>query len=284
VDRGPATTQGSPVAVAMAVDGPSRTVAGVGAASTVIEYQRRSGRGTAVVAVTRASPPAVGPVRPATGGDAALARAWAADLVATIAQPALIARQHAAGLQVLEEGAPPGAVLRDPARRAPHNAYAVPVTARSAPTAEPRAGRAPWTLGPAPSAGGQATGAVVVDAGPDTAIAWVYDARSGAWRREHDGRAVLQADSVPVTARTVVVIDVADATGDPTALQGFGTATVLRAGRRYAARWRRDEAAAPPRIEQRDGTPFPVDAPVWLHLCAAPCARQIAPSARHPAG
>lgn len=285
VPRSSTTGTATPLAAAVALDGPAESIAGIDTAATVIERPLRAAS-TGAVVVTRAAPPAIGPLRSASGADATLARMWRADLVATVATGAVVATQWEVGLAVLEEGTGSQVVRRDPARRAPHNAYAVARAARSAAARavpSPPADRStPWATGVPPVVGGRAIDRVDVDATASTRVSWTWDARSGRWNRGVDGDRQLAAGGLPIAVGTVVVAETAPRR--PHQLRGAGVAVVLRAGRQYAARWQRDDLSHPLRVEQLDGTPFPVEGTVWLHLCAAPCARQIAPSTRRPYG
>jgi hypothetical protein len=278
--RSPTAGTATPVAATVALDGPPEGLAGIDTAATVIERPLRRAD-TGAVVVTRGGPRAIGPLRSASAADAVVAAMWGADLVTTVATGGVVARQRAAGLAVVEEATGAQAVLRDPARRAPHNAYAVAPAARSAAAravaTRPAVRSTPWTAGAAPAAGGRAIDRVHVDAAASTTVTWTWDTRSGTWRRIVDGDRQLAAGATPVAAGTVVVAETA--AGRPGELRGAGVAVVLRAGRRYAARWRGGDTTADAlRVEQRDSTPFPAEGTVWVHLCAAPCARQIAPS------
>jgi hypothetical protein len=288
----PATTAPSavagtatPLAAAVVLDGPPESLAGIDGAATVIERSLPAG-GTGAVVVTRHAPAAVGPLRAASAADATLATMWRADLVTTRATTAAVTARRDPGLAVVEEGTASGAVLRDPARLAPHNAYAVAHTARSAATravATPATDRAtPWTVAPPPVAGGSAIDQVAVDVPGARTVTWSWDARSGTWRRAVDGDRQLAAGGAPIAAGTVIVAET-DA-GHPRDLHGAGAAVVLRAGRRYAARWHGAGASTAPQVDQRDGSPFPVGGTVWLHLCEVPCARRITAPARRPYG
>jgi hypothetical protein len=283
--RSPTAGTATPLAATVALDGPPESLAGVDTAATVIERPLGAGA-TGAVVVTRGVPPALGPLRPASAGDAVLAGRWGADLVTTVAADGIVASLRAAGLAVLEEATGTQVVRRDPARRAPHNAYAVARAARSAAaravSAEPADRSTPWTAGAPPVAGGRLIDRVSVEAAASTTVTWTWDARSGRWHRAVDGDRQLAAGGTPVAVGTVVVAETA--AGRPRELRGAGVAVVLRAGRRYAARWQRGGAPGALRVEQRDGTPFPVEGTVWLHLCATPCARQVAPLAQRPYG
>lgn len=280
----PATGTATPLAATVALDGPRGSLAGVDGAATVIEWPLPSG-GTGAVVVTRGGSTTVGPLRAAVGGDTALATMWHADVVTARASTAAVAAQRAEGLAVVEEGTGDGAVLRDPARRAPHNAYAVADAARTAagravPTPATNRGT-PWTVGAPPVAGGHTVERVAVRAATGMTVVWTWDPASATWRRVVAGDRHRAAGGGQVATGTVIVAETA--AGRPGELRGVGVAVVLRAGRRYAAGWRRHDVSDAPRIEQPDGAPFPIEGTVWLHLCAAPCARRIAPSARRPA-
>jgi hypothetical protein len=271
----PANRSAPTLAVPVRLDGPAGTLVGFDTADTVVEYPRPGGV-TATVVLTGETGGVVGPLRDATADDVALARRWKADLVTTLA-PGSVRRS---GVVVAEEGAPPGVVVRDAARRAPHNAYAVIEAARAAapvPADRPSA----WAAGPPPVAAGRPVAEVTVAAGATARVRWVYDPGTGAWIRRAGGRAATattQVDGVAVAAGTVVVTE----TAGGAAWRGAGPAVVLRSGRRHTARWVADGVDAPPIVEQADGTPFPVAGTVWLHRCAAPCAQQIAPLTRRP--
>ncbi|HEX6256810.1 MAG TPA: DUF3048 domain-containing protein [Euzebyales bacterium] len=267
------------LAVPVRVDGPSASLAGLNSADTVVEYPRRRA-GTAVVALTRETGGVVGPLRDATADDVAVARAWDAAIVTTVAP--VSARRS--GAVVAEEGAPPGVVVRDPARRAPHNAYAVIEEARALrPSRREQADEAGgWPTGPPPVAAGRPVTEIVVAAGASARARWAYDPRRGAWIRGAAGgdAPASQIDGVAVAVGTVVVAETSRGTG----WRGAGPAVVLRAGRRHTARWVAEAPGSPPDIEQADGTPFPMAGTVWLHRCPTPCAQQIAPLTRRPDG
>jgi hypothetical protein len=266
------------LAVPVRMDGPARTLAGLNTADTVVEYPR-SRAGTAVVVLTREPAGVVGPLRAATAEDVAAARAWDAPVVTTIA-PGAVRRS---GAVMAEEGAPPGVVVRDPARRAPHNVYAVVEAARAlTPGRDDDVDDAVgWATGPPPVAAGRPVDEVVVATGGSARVRWAYDPRRGAWIRGRGGRgaqATTQVDGVAVAVGTVMVAETSRGAG----WQGAGPAVVLRSGRRHTARWVAESPDSPPTIEQADGTPFPTAGTVWLHRCVAPCAQQIAPLTRRP--
>lgn len=267
----------SPLAVTVAADGPPGTLAGLDRAPVIVEYPTSS-TATGLVVISRTDAPAVGPLRRATGADAAAAMWFHAPLVTSLAPPAVIVTLRAAGLPVAEEGVPAGVVRRDPRRRAPDNAYALPAPARSAlPTPADGAVVTRWSQGRAPATGGDRVAEVAVAATRAVTIAWTWDPRSGLWLRNTGDRIDQAADGGRVAADTVAVIEAGDDAGAPLDLTGAGPAVVLRAGRRYPARWIRDGAARPPSLEQLDGRDFPLGDRLWLLACPAPCVRQIAP-------
>lgn len=269
---------GPALAVTIATGGPPGSLAGLDEVATVVEYPAAVRR-TALVAVARGGTAALGPLRAATDGDVAVATAFDADLVTSTASTGMVAAVAAQGRGTIEETAPAGVVLRDPARRAPFNVYVRPDRARAVlgSAGDPAT---PWRRDGAVRSRGQPVTDVTVAATPGGRVGWTWDPAIG-WQRTADDRPEQQADGSPVTATTVVVIEVADPAGGLSALSGIGPAVVLRDGRRYAARWSRARRDGAVTLQARDGTTFPVDGRVWMTLCATLCAQQIAPSAWH---
>lgn len=269
-----------PLAVAVAAAPPPRALAGLATAETVVEHPA----GERLLVISRDDQPAIGPLRRATPDDAALAVAFDADLVAARATTEIVATLRASGLRVMEEGAPVGAVVRDPARRAPYNVYAVPSAARTDLPPPPDAST-PWRLG-LPPGGGPPTRRVDVPSGNRSVVTWRFDERTSRWLRLVDGEPQRTVNGAPVTAATVALVEVSSRQPPASALRGTGRAVVARAGRGYAARWRRSGPAVPPTLTDPGGDqPLPVSTPVWLHVCAAPCAAvPVSPRERSTGG
>lgn len=282
------------VAITVAEHGPAGSLAGLLDAQTVVEYPLTATRG-ALVVISRSDADAVGPVRSATPSDVAVAVAFDADLVTTATTPAAVDALGARGLAVVEEQSPPGALLRDPARRAPFNLYAGPRRVRDAlaarcpgpapdcaPPDDATAGDLGWTFGPPPASGGPAA-EVRVGAADGHPVVWTWDKAARRWLRTSGGLLQQQVDGSQVAAATVVVAEVTAPPADVVdKLRGAGPAVVLRDGRRHAARWQREDPAAAPLVQGRDGSPFPLSDPMWLMLCTTPCAQQIAPMQAPP--
>ncbi|MBW3603455.1 MAG: DUF3048 C-terminal domain-containing protein [Actinobacteria bacterium] len=280
----PATrVTGPPLAITVAVDGPPATLAGLNEAATVVEYPLTSRR-PALVVVSRGGTAAVGPLRAATTGDATVANLFDAPLVATIASRAVTEALAAGDRALVEEGAPAGAVLRDPARRAPFNVYALPARARRLVDGESTALDGPWTRGGTPPSSGRSAAEVIVDLTTWVSVVWTWDDTAQRWLRTADGQPTVTADGSRVSTATVVVLEVPDPRGGLPTAAGRGPAAVLRDGRRHPARWSHDGGAQLPLLQARDGAAFPVEGRVWVMVCAAPCAQQIAPSAPRPGG
>lgn len=273
---------GPPLVITVAVDGPPGTVAGLDEAATVVEYPQTS-RQPALVAVSRGGTAPVGPLRPATTVDASAADLFDAPLVTTIASHAVMEALAADDRPLIEEGAPDGAVLRDPARRAPFNVYALPARARRAVDGASTAVGSPWDRGVTPPSDGLSVAEVTVDLSPSVSVVWTWDDAARRWLRSADGRPTVRADGSPVSTDTVVVLEVPDPAGGLPTGAGRGPAVVVRDGRRHPARWTQDGGRRFPQLQARDGTAFPVAGRVWVTLCAAPCAQQIAPLAPRPA-
>lgn len=270
-----------PLAITVATDGPTGSLAGLDEVATVVEYAVTEGT-TALVAVSRAGTAAVGPLRQATDADIAIAEVFGADLVTSTASTASADLVGARSMGLVEESAPAGAVLRDPARRAPYNLYTLPDRARQLLGSRAAELDGPWRRGGAPPAGGRTDGEVAVAITAQVDVVWTWDAPAAAWARTDSAQTERLADGTPVTAATVVVLEVADPRAGMPGSAGVGPAVVLRDGRRHAARWSRDRRSAAVALTSRDGAVFAVDGRVWVTVCAAPCAQQISPSAPAP--
>lgn len=274
---------GPPLAITVAPHGPPGALAGLDEAATVVEHPLTS-RQPALVVISRGGTAAVGPLRAATTDDATVANVFDAPLVTTIASQKVMDVLADGDRALVEEGAPAGAVLRDPARRAPFNVYALPARARHVVDGASTAVEGPWTRGGTPPSDGRPVAEALVDLSASVSVVWTWDDVAQRWLRTSDGHPTATADGSRVSTDTVVVLEVDEpARGLPTTT-GRGPAAVLRDGRRHPARWINDGGRPVTQLQARDGTAFPVEGRVWAMVCAAPCAQQIAPSAPRPAG
>jgi hypothetical protein len=271
----------TPLAITVASNGPAGSLAGLNEAANVVEYPLTGGR-TALVVVSRSGRAAVGPLRRATAGDASVAAAFEADMVTLTASGATVEELRARGRRVVEESAPDDAVLRDPARRAPFNAYARPGVARQRSASRAGGSAALWRRGSVAPAGGRPAADVSVDVTSQQRVVWTWDPATPRWLRTAGELPAQLADGAPVSAETVVVLEVSGPRDGLAALSGVGPAAVLRGGRRFAARWSRDSRSAAASLQSRDGAVVAVVGRVWTIVCASPCAQQIAPSAPRP--
>jgi hypothetical protein len=268
----------SRLALTVGADGPPASLVGVERAQVIVEYPLAADR-TGLLALLDAATDVVGPLRSATPSDAALALAFDAHLVTAVTTGGVVEQLADADLSVVEEFTSPGAMVRDPARQAPFNVYAVPSRIRAA-VGERPAGR-DWPPAGGPPAGGSPPGGrpsdeFTVTAAGGMAVTWTWEPTARRWLRTAAGRLEQSATGERISAGTVVVLEVPRVDRPVVAadLVGAGPALVLREGAVIAGRWERGDAAGAPTIDVI-GAASPA-APVWLHICAAPCAASAA--------
>jgi hypothetical protein len=276
--------------------GPPASLIGLDRARTVVEYPvAADGTGLFVVLDTDAG--VVGPLRSATPSDAALALAFGADLVTGTTTTSVVEQLRQADLSVVEEFTWPGTLVRDPARRAPFNLYAVPSRIRAAVGEHPPGATLPVgaaQTGPgaaragAPSADASRAGAPSADASQvatprpqsevqvtttgDVVVTWTWDPAARRWLRTVAGRLEQSATGERVGADTIVVLEVPVHDRPPVVADvlGSGSALVLRDGMVATGRWERDNQSALPTIHGLDQS-APSGGTLWLHVCASPC-------------
>jgi len=244
----------------------------------IVEYPLGADR-TGWFALVDSDAEVVGPLRSATPSDATLAAGFAADLVTTRTTGAVVDQLAQSDLQVLEEHTVAGALVRDPARRAPFNLYASTRAVRAA--VGQRATGAPWSPGavrsddgrPAegPSGGPRPQDEVTVPVAGDTAVTWTWDPGARHWLRTAAGRLEQTATGERVAAQVVLVLEVPRTEDRPLVvadLIGSGAAQILRDGTALATRWER-AAGDLPTVHGAGGAP---SGTTWIHVCAAPCA------------
>jgi hypothetical protein len=265
----------SPVGLTVAGDAPAASLMGLDHARAVVEYPVASDR-TGLFVLLDADADAVGPLRSATPSDATLALAFAADLVTAGATGAVVDELGQAGLGVVEEHTAPGALQRDPARRAPFNLYALPAGIRAALGDRSTATR--WPAGGAGTGAAQAHDEVTVAATDEVTVIWTWDPTARRWLRTAAGELEQLATGERVGAGVVVVVEVPPRDRPPVVadLIGAGAATVLRDGTVVAGRWTRDDPAGLPTIDGLDDG-APAAGTLWLHLCATPCSAPTGP-------
>jgi hypothetical protein len=265
-------SQRSRLALTAAAGGPAASLVGLERARVVVEYPVAAD-GTGLFVLLDGDADAVGPLRSATPSDAALALAFGADLATAVTTGAVVDDLHRAGLSVVEELTSPGAMVRDPARQAPFNLYAVPARIRAG--VEDRAPGPDWPpgVGEHASGKGQSVSEFAVPVLDGVTVTWSWDPAAGSWLRTARDRLELSATGERIAAGTIVVAEVQVAASRPPVvadLVGAGPAVVLREGAAFPGRWERADAAAVPTIHGLDAAPG--NGTVWLHICAAPCA------------
>jgi len=249
----------------------ARPQTGLGKAETVYVEPVEGGLTRLLAIYGGELPEAIGPIRSARASDI--------ELLAQYGRPTFV--YSGAAAPVLTDLAAAPLVRASPSRTAgfyrntehetPHDLFVDPA-ALPEPEAPPAV--APLQRGTAPAGG-------TVTAHHTTrydAATFDFDwlARQG-WRVSLDGSPVMTTEGDTITPRTVVVQQVeVTSTGPPDALGnraptvstvGSGTATVLRNGGRFDARWFRPSPEAPTRFRTVDGTPLPMDlGQVWILL------------------
>ncbi|MFE5797757.1 DUF3048 domain-containing protein [Streptomyces sp. NPDC056503] len=254
----------------------ARPHTGLGAADLVYVEQVEGGVTRLLAVYSSRLPDSVGPVRSARESDISLLRPFGNPALAySGAQRALNPLLDAAPLDLVSESTAPGAFRRSPDRAAPHNLYLRPERALAA--APDASGVRPIGLrfGAAP-AGGTATTTETVRY-PAARYAFTWSAADDGWRVAIDGRPATSTDSGPLAPATVVVQrvtvrpsafhDVNGAVSPYTETTGSGTATVLRDGRAYEARWSRPDPAGGTSFTTPDGHPLAfAPGQVWIVL------------------
>ncbi|WP_246476634.1 DUF3048 domain-containing protein [Actinokineospora xionganensis] len=219
-------------------------------------------------------PDAVGPVRSARRTDIGLLAQYGTPVFAySGAAPELLPALAGAELVNASPHETPGAYYRDDDRAAPHNLFVRPA---SLPTAAKPPQSPPLQFGPAPASGVAADRHQVGFRAADYAFTW--SAESGRWAVSMSGRPLTSTECGPLGAATVVeqrvaitadeAIEDSAGTRSPVVRSvGGGSATVLRDGRRFAARWSRPDAASPTRFRTEVGEALPLSGyPVWILL------------------
>lgn len=269
------------MALTVATGGPPGSLVGLDHARTVVEYPVAADR-TGLLVLLDSDAEVLGPLRSATPSDAVLAIGFAADLVTARTTGAVVDQLTQADLSAFEEHTVRGALVRDPARRAPFNLYAVPEAVRAA-VGQRDAGE-PWSpdAAPAESEGGASGGRsgearahdeVTVHAAADAAVTWTWDPNEGHWLRTAGGQLEQSATGERITADVVLVLEVRPAPDRPPViadLVGSGTAHVLRNGEVADTSWARSATAGLPTV--RGGGDAAAGTTTWVHVCAFPCA------------
>jgi hypothetical protein len=272
------------LAVTVAEGGPVASLVGLERARVIVEYPVAADR-TGLFLLLESDADVVGPLRSATPSDAALALALDADLATAVTTGAVVDHLRRAGLSVVEELTLPGTMVRDPARHAPFNLYAMPSRIRAALRDRPAGADWPLGVGEQPSGDGQSLDEFAVPVVDEVTATWTWDPVAAQWLRTVGSRLELSATGERIAAGAVVVLEVQPAADRPPVLAdlvGAGPAVALRDGVVSRARWERADAAAVPTIHGFD--PAATKGTVWLHICATPCASASDSIGGHPMG
>ncbi|MGW6532484.1 DUF3048 domain-containing protein [Streptomyces venezuelae] len=239
---------------------PARPQTGLDSADVVYVEQVEAGLSRLMAIYASHLPPVVGPVRSARETDLELLRQYDRPALAfSGAQSKLLPLIDGAPVRALPPGkAPGGAYYRGGGKPAPHNLFVRPDALK----VDPREGAladAGFRFGPRPKGGTPQTRRTVRFPAARFTFDWVeYEGR---WRVAMDGTRARTSGGKELAPSTVVVQyvkvrssrfhDRAGSVSPFTETVGEGSASVLRDGRAYKARWQRPTAS--------DGTEFTTD-------------------------
>ncbi|MET8686950.1 DUF3048 domain-containing protein [Streptomyces sp. NPDC004732] len=273
--KSPSAGKGGDV-LAVKVDNvaPARPQTGLDAADVVYAEQVEAGLSRLMAVFASRLPPVVGPVRSARETDLELLRQFDRPALAfSGAQSKLLPLIADAPLRALPPGkAPAGAYYRGGGKPAPHNLLVRPDALK----VNPRPGAladAGFRFGPRPEGGTPQTTRTVRFPAARFTFTWVeYEGR---WRIAMDGERARTSGGKELSASTVVVQYVKvrpsrfhDRSGSVspfTETVGQGSASVLRDGRAYKARWKRPSAESGTEFTTADGRQLPfAKGQVWV--------------------
>jgi hypothetical protein len=272
------------MALTVATGGPPGSLVGLDRARVVVEYPIAADH-TGLLVLLDSDAKVLGPLRSATPSDAALAIGFTADLVTARTTGAVVEHLAQADLSVFEEHTVRGALVRDPARRAPFNLYVVPEAVRAA--VGQRDPGVPWSpdtaaaeaqsedgrSGDGRSGEVRAQDEVTVQVAGDAVVTWTWEPNESHWLRTAGGQLEQSATGARIAADIVLVLEVRSDLDRPPAiadLVGSGTAQVLRNGQVSDASWQRSGTTDLPTV--RGSGDAPAGTTTWVHVCAFPCA------------
>ncbi|MFH8607192.1 DUF3048 domain-containing protein [Streptomyces sp. NPDC018029] len=274
--KAPGAGGGGGSVLAVKVDNvrPARPQTGLDAADVVYVEQVEAGLTRLMAVYASRLPPAVGPVRSARETDLELLRQFDRPVLAySGAQSKLQPLIAGAPVRALSPGkAPDGAYYRGGAKPAPHNLFVRPKALKADPRADALAD-AGFRFGPRPRGGTPQTRRTVAFPAARFTFDWVeYEGR---WRVAMDGERARTSDGKELSPSTVVVQYVKvrpsrfhDRSGSVspfTETVGEGSASVLRDGRAYEARWKRPTAGAGTEFTTAEGERLPfAKGQVWV--------------------
>ncbi|MEU6121217.1 DUF3048 domain-containing protein [Streptomyces sp. NPDC047123] len=254
--------------------GPARPQTGLDAADVVYVEQVEAGLSRLMAVYASRLPPVIGPVRSARETDLELLRQFDRPALAfSGAQSKLLPLIADAPVRALPPGKAPGsAYYRGGGKVAPHNLFLRPSALRTGPSAGALDSTG-FRFGPRPDGGTPQTRRTVRFPAARFTFDWVeYEGR---WRIAMDGRRARTSAGKELSASTVVVQYVKvrpsrfhDRGGNVspfTETVGRGSASVLRDGRAYPARWQRSSPEDGTEFTTPDGKPLPfAKGQVWV--------------------
>lgn len=243
----------------------ARPQTGLDAADVVYAEQVEGGLSRLMAVFAGDVPKVIGPVRSARESDLELLRQFDRPTLAfSGAQAKLLPLIGRAPLTAVRPDDDSAAFFRGTDKRSPHNLYLRPARLRS--SAPDQAGLTTgFRYGPAPAGGGRPDGSVTVRY-PAASFSFEWSADRHRWLVSMDGTDTVTTDGKRVAPATVVVQHVTirksafhDVLGNNTPYTetvGSGTAEVLRDGKSYDARWKRETPDEGTEFTTPDGTPL----------------------------
>ena len=241
---------------------------GLQAADVVIEEEVEGGLTRFLALYHSQLPKQVGPIRSGREADAEILPPYGAVLGYSGAANPVQSMLRQAGITFYEEGEGGNSFFRVSDRRAPHNLFARPESLiRAGGDLSAPDGTEPiWTYEESAPSGGNKSESAGLRFSPYLSASWTWN--KGAWEREQNGRDHVTAADKTLTADNIVIMRVEtstggrrDSSGNPTLtldVIGRGRATILRDGKAYQARWRKDGVRQHLQWLDKGGDPFPL--------------------------
>ena len=257
------------VVVKIPNDPSARPHTGIEAADVVYEQETEGGTTRFAAVFQSRYPDVVGNVRSGRHVDVPLIAPYDGVMIYSGARASVQNSISAAGITRVTEGGP--GFYRDGSRRAPHNLYVRLPQAAAAREASPAA-PSPWRFDEAaPDGGREVTGRVSIPVSRSATAGWEYDDDAGVFRRFQNGTPHTVTGEGVIGAANVVALDVPvtgrDSHGAPVyALEGGGSALLLRDGRAFDIAW--SKGATHAALELVDGQDSAVlsPGPTWVVL------------------
>lgn len=239
---------------------------GLQAADVVIEEEVEGGLTRFLALYHSTLPKQVGPIRSGRESDAEILPPYEPVLGYSGAANPVQRMLRSADITFFEEGEAGNSFFRVSDRRAPHNLFARPESLIQAgdDLPVPDATEPIWTYEDSAPSGGDKIDSAALRFSPYLSAAWTWN--KGAWEREQNGRGHVTAADKQLKADNVVIMRVEtstggrrDSSGNPTLtleVVGRGSATILRDGKAYKARWRKDDVDEHFEWRDADGEPF----------------------------